>query len=185
METVHNTKHTKITIGGLSGTGKGTVAKMLAERLGFEAHSAGNFFREIAKERGYESLLALQQAVHHVDVMDSSVDEVVDSRTKQFGETHDRFVMEGRLCAHMIPQAFNILLTCNDEKRFGRIAKREGITEELAKAETLERENLYSNFYKQFYGIEAYNDPQYYDAVIDTSDILPDEIVEHIIAKLT
>jgi len=185
METNNISKHTKITIGGLSGTGKGTVAKMLAEHLGFEYQSAGNFFREIAKERGFESLLAMQQAIHHEDATDTSVDEAVDARTRQFGETHDRFVIEGRLCAHMIPQAFKVLLLCDDQKRFARIAAREGIASDVAEQETLERETLYSNFYKRFYGIDAYNDPKYYDAVIDTSDILPDEIVAEIITKLT
>jgi CMP/dCMP kinase len=180
----HQTK-TKITIGGLSGTGKGTVAKKLAEQLGFEYQSAGNFFREIAKERGYESILALQKVVHAEGHEDTSVDEIVDARTRQFGETHDRFVIEGRLCAHMIPQACNILLLCDDMTRFGRIAQREGKTLEIIKQETEERERLYTNFYKHFYGISAYNDPQHYDLIIDTSAILPDEIVTQIISALT
>ena len=56
-------KKTKITIGGLSGTGKGTVAKILASKLDFELHSVGNFFREIAKERGFSSLLEFQKTI--------------------------------------------------------------------------------------------------------------------------
>lgn len=185
METVHNPAHTKITIGGLSGTGKGTVAKLLAERLGFSCHSAGDFFREIARERGYESVLALQQAIHAEGSEDMSVDELVDERTRIFGQRHDRFVMEGRLCAHMIPQAFNILLTCDDVLRFGRIASREGIDIAQAEEETKVREQLYSNVYKKFYNIDSYADPKHYDLVIDTSAILPDEIVAQIIESLT
>lgn len=177
--------HTKITIGGLSGTGKGTVAKLLASKLSFSCHSAGDFFREIAKERGYDSILALQHAIHADDATDTSVDEAVDARTRAFGESHDRFVIEGRLCAHMIPSAYKILLVCDDEIRFARIASREGVDPELAKQQTEERERLYSNFYKKFYNIESYADPKHYDLVIDTSAILPDEIVAHIIANLT
>lgn len=178
-------KQTKITIGGLSGTGKGTVAKKLAHQLGFEYQSAGNFFREIAKERGYDSLLALQQVVHVPGSEDTSVDEVVDARTRQFGETHNNFVIEGRLCAHMIPQGYNILLLCDDDSRFQRIAEREGKSVAVVKQETEERERLYTNFYTHFYGISAYNDPQHYDLIIDTSAILPDEIVTQIISALT
>lgn len=176
---------TKITIGGLSGTGKGTVAKLLAERLGFEYQSAGNFFREIAKERGYESILALQQAIHTAGAKDTSVDELVDARTREFGEAHDRFVIEGRLCAHMIPQAFKVLLLCDDHIRFERIAQREQKPIDLVVQETKEREHLYTNFYRRFYHIDAYNDPKHYDVVIDTSAILPDEIVTQIINALT
>lgn len=177
--------HTKITIGGLSGTGKGTVARVLAETLGFECHSAGDFFREIAKERGYDSVLALQQEVHAEGSNDTSVDELVDNRTRTFGEQHDRFVIEGRLCAHMIPQAYNILLLCDDTIRFERIAQRENSTFEEIATETKERERLYTEFYKRFYGIEDHNDPAYYDLIIDTSAILPDEIVKQIISTLT
>lgn len=185
METIDSPKYTKITIGGLSGTGKGTVAKLLAARLGFSCHSAGDFFREIAKERGYESVLALQKVIHAGDITDTSVDEAVDARTRAFGQSHDRFVIEGRLCAHMIPHAFKILLTCEDDKRFARVASRESITVALAQQQTEERERLYSNFYQKFYNIASYADPSHYDLVIDTSAILPDEIVEQIITKLT
>ncbi|MEY2640828.1 MAG: hypothetical protein RL150_221 [Candidatus Parcubacteria bacterium] len=178
-------KHTKITLGGLSGTGKGTVAALLAKRLGFSCHSAGDFFREIARERGYDSVLALQEMIHKEGEEDTSVDEMVDARTRMFGASHDRFIVEGRLCAHMIPQAFNILLTCADELRFARIASREGIQLSVARAETEARERLYSNAYKKFYNIESYADPKHYDLVIDTSAILPDEIVERIIKALT
>ncbi len=178
------TKITKITIGGLSGTGKGTVAKGLAEKIGFKFTSAGNFFRELAKEKGYNSLLELQKVIHSPKNTDSSVDVEVDERTKKFGSENDRFIIEGRLCAHMIPGAFKILLTCNEEERFKRVAERQGVDFETAKKETLERENLYTNFYKTFYKIENYLDERYYDLIIDTTSISPEEIIQDLINKI-
>lgn len=175
---------TKITIGGLSGTGKGTVAKMLAEKLSYKLSSAGNFFRELAKEKGYESILDFQKVIHSTDNTDFSVDIEVDERTKKFGEENDHFIIEGRLCAHMIPDAFKILLTCGDEERFRRVAQRQRIDIEDAKKETLEREKLYTDFYKRFYKIENYLDESHYSLVIDTTNIGPEEIVESIINKL-
>lgn len=178
------TKHTKITIGGLSGTGKGTVAKMLAEKLGFELNSAGNFFRELAKEKGFDSLLEFQKFAHSESNTDFSVDIEVDQRTKKFGEKKDRFIIEGRLCAHMIPLAFKILLKCSDEERFRRVSYRQKISVEESKLETLEREKLYTDFYKRFYKIDDYLDESHYDLVVDTTNMLPEEIVENIINKL-
>lgn len=178
------TKITKITIGGLSGTGKGTVAKGLAEKIGFKFTSAGNFFRELAKEKGYNSVLELQKVIHSPESTDSSIDIEVDERTKKFGSENDRFIIEGRLCAHMIPGAFKILLTCNEEERFKRVAERQGVDFETAKKETLERENLYTNFYKTFYKIENYLDERYYDLIIDTTSISPEEIIQDLINKI-
>ena len=42
----------KITISGLPGSGTTTVAKLLAERLGYKLISAGDVFRKLAMERG-------------------------------------------------------------------------------------------------------------------------------------
>lgn len=176
---------TKITIGGNSGTGKGTVASLLAKQLDFSCYSAGDFFREIAKARGFESVNAFQQSLHGDNPDDDSVDREVDARTKQFGEASDRFVVEGRLCAHMIPQGFNVLLTCDDMVRFTRIAQREGISVTQVEHDTREREALYTAAYQRFYAIDDYLDAQYYDLVIDTTDIPPAVIVDRIIGAIT
>lgn len=178
------TKHTKITIGGLSGTGKGTVARMLSEKLGFQLNSAGNFMRELSKENGFENLVDFLKFNYSKNSGDHGADIKVDERTKKFGLENTNFVIEGRLCAHMVPDAFKILLTCSDEERFRRVAQRQKIDIEDAKQETLEREKLYTNFYKRFYKIENYLDDSHYDLVVDTTNILPEEIIENIINKL-
>jgi cytidylate kinase len=177
-------KKTKITIGGLSGTGKGTVAKMLAERLGYGSMSAGNFFRQLAKERGFDSLLEFQKSIHTGGNTDFSADIETEQRTKKFGEENDKFIFEGRLCAHMIPDAFKILLTCADNERFRRVSERQKVSIDDAKKETQEREGLYTDFYKRFYKIDNYLDESHYNLVIDTTNILPEQIVESIINKL-
>ena len=41
-----------ITISGTPGSGKSTVAKMIATKLGFKHYSTGDFMRQMAKERG-------------------------------------------------------------------------------------------------------------------------------------
>lgn len=175
---------TKITIGGSSGTGKGTVRSLLAQTLGYAEYSVGDFFREIAKEKGFATLLEFQESIHGGDADDATIDKLVDDRTKHFGETNTHFVIEGRLAAHMIPDAYRLLLICDDAVRIARIAERQAISYEEAEAETLRREKLYASFYHKHYGIENFLDESYYDVVIDTSAKSPEAIVEEIITHL-
>ncbi|MFA7193905.1 MAG: cytidylate kinase family protein [Candidatus Paceibacterota bacterium] len=174
------TKHTKITIGGLSGTGKGTVAKMLAEKLGFQYMSVGNFVREIIKEKGIDILQYNTEKNKDPEV----AEKILDNRTKDFGLKNDSFVFEGHIAAFFIPDAFKILLTCDDEVRINRIVERQNMSYEESKYETLEREKMQIENYKKVYNIEDHVNPSHYDLVIDTTSVLPEEIVEKIINKL-
>jgi len=174
----------KITIGGASGTGKGTIRSLLAKKLGYIEYSVGDFFRQLAKENGYDSLLAFQESVHGENADDATIDRMVDEKAKQFGLTEDNFVIEGRLAAHMIPQGFNILFICDTAVRIERIALRQNLSYEDAETETLRREKLYSSFYHKHYGIENFLDESYYNLVIDTSQKKPEAIVTEIITYI-
>jgi cytidylate kinase len=154
------------------------------QSLGFEVTSAGDFFRALAKERGFDSLLAFQESLH-TEGGDTGVDELVDARTKLYGEMHDEFVIEGRLCAHMIQEAFKILLLCDDTVRYERVASRQNVSVEDAQYETEKREALYTAFYKKHYGIEDYLGSAHYDLVIDTTEKSPSEILKEIITHIT
>lgn len=172
-------KYSKITLGGLSGTGKGTISRILAEKLGFERASTGDFFREVAKEQGL-TIVELDKK----SVEDDSVDILTDKKTEEFGKTHNNFVMESRLAAHFIPDAFKILLLC-DDKRYERIAERDGISIEQAKKDTQDREGTYDTRFEELYKLADFDDPKYYDFVIDTTELTPDEILEKIINNIT
>ncbi|PIN81309.1 cytidylate kinase, partial [Candidatus Woesearchaeota archaeon CG10_big_fil_rev_8_21_14_0_10_32_9] len=63
----------KITISGNLGSGKSTVAKMLAKDLGYSHYSTGDFMRKMAEERGI-TLLELGKIAEN----DSSIDYELD-----------------------------------------------------------------------------------------------------------
>lgn len=174
------TKHTKITIGGLSGTGKGTVAKQLAEKLDFQYMSVGNFVRETIREKGIDILQYNIEKNKDPEAEERSL----DNRTEEFGLNNDKFVFEGHIAAFFIPDAFKILLTCDEDSRLNRIAQRQNISFEDSKHETLEREKMQIDNYRKVYNIENHVDSSHYDLVIDTTNILPDEIIEKIINEL-
>ena len=52
-----------ITISGLSGSGKSTVSKLLAQELDLQRFDAGQAQRDLAKEKGFEEILILLNSV--------------------------------------------------------------------------------------------------------------------------
>jgi cytidylate kinase len=82
-----------ICIDGMSGTGKDTVALILKEELkkvGIEVEikNAGDFFREVAKERGYENLDEFSEARRNDSELAKKVDIRIDEMTLEYGFKH-------------------------------------------------------------------------------------------------
>src|SRR3989344_6212851 len=94
-----------ITLAGDIGSGKSTVAKLLAAQLHLKHYSTGDFMREMAIKEGI-SLLVLSARAEN----DSSVDQVLDSRQKRLGEEEKNFVLDARLGWFFIPQSFKVYL---------------------------------------------------------------------------
>ncbi len=70
-----------ITISGIAGSGKSTVAKLLAKRLGYRHYSIGDFMREMAKERKV-SLLELSKEAEK----GHSIDKELDEKQRELGK---------------------------------------------------------------------------------------------------
>jgi len=153
-----------ITISGLHGSGRSTQAKLLAEAFNLRYVSAGQLFRDIARERGVAvHMLSLQL------ISDPTIDYMIDERTKREAEKGN-VVIEGDLSSVMAGSLADvkIFLKASDEVRFKRIAKREGVSIEEAIRITSEREDRDRRRFKRFYGIDPF-DPSLYHIVLDTS----------------
>ena len=70
----------KITISGPPGSGKTTVGRLLAQRLGCEFVSTGTVFREMAAERGL-SLAEFGEMAEHDHEIDAEMTGRVSGRT--------------------------------------------------------------------------------------------------------
>ncbi|MEM4246915.1 MAG: nucleoside monophosphate kinase, partial [Candidatus Woesearchaeota archaeon] len=105
-----------ITISGTPGSGKSTIAKMLAARLGYKHYSAGDFMRQMAVERG----IALDELTR-IALKDRSIDDEIDRRTVMLGKKEDNFVIDSRLGWKFIPNAVKILLTIRQEVAARRV----------------------------------------------------------------
>lgn len=181
----------KITISGTLGSGKSTVAKIVAQKLRLKQFNSGQFMRDIANKRGL-TLLELQELSKN----DRSIDDETDTRQKELGEKEDNFVFEGRLGYHFIPDSFKVFLKTGVEIAALRILesmktenlerKKEGLVDDKDEiiAKLKRRRDWEKNRYKELYSLD-YEDEKNYNLIIDTTSISAEEVSEIIIGKLS
>ena len=168
-----------ITISGLPGSGKTTVARRVAETLRLEHVYAGNIFREQARAHG----LSLEEYLRRAEE-DSSIDRQLDARMRERARGGNA-VLEGRLAAFMAEQAgvpaLRVFLDASEEVRAERIFGREGGAAEQRRREMQAREESDRRRYLGIYGVD-YHDHARYDLVMDTEGRSPAEIADAIVA---
>ncbi len=174
-----------ISISGAAGSGKSTVGKILAEKLGYDRYYIGGIRRKMAKEKG----LTLAE-YNRLGEKDPSTDLEVDEYQKKLGETADNFIIEGRTSWYFIPHSIKIFLDVDEKVGAERIfldlkknpSRNEGknlnSVKEVLKSNR-QRKKSDIKRYKKYYNINAY-DTSNYDLVIDTTDKTPREVVAKI-----
>lgn len=169
----------KITIFGNPGTGKSTVGKLLALKLGYEYKSSGNMFRDMGKELG--------MTVYEIDTLsqtDPQYDIKLDQMVAEYGRTHDNFVFESRLAWHFIPDSVKIRLYTTDHVGAERVAQRERISVEDAAEKNALRIGTYARYSETYPDVHYPPTQEDFDLNIDVTHPLPEAIVDEIIAWL-
>ncbi|HEU4677846.1 MAG TPA: AAA family ATPase [Candidatus Paceibacterota bacterium] len=176
-----------ITLGGLPGSGKSTMKRLLAERLGYKVFSTGDFVRNMAFERNL-SLAELNDLI----AKDKSLDHLIDDRLKHIEEKEDFYVVDSHLAFHFIPSGFSVFLDITPETAARRIfhdaqsptrikAGETMKTMSEAYSKTKSRVENHIDRYARHYGINPY-DEKNYSFVISTEESEPGEAVERIVA---
>lgn len=169
-----------ITLSGIAGSGKSTVAKLVAQKLGFKHYSTGDFMRTLAKENDM-TLLEFSKVAES----DPTIDKKIDALTIKLAKEEDDFVIDSRLAFHFIPQSIKIFLDVNKQEGARRIfsAKRsEESSQSIDEAydKILERIASERKRYNEIYGFD-YLDTSKFDLIVDTSSITPEEVVTTIL----
>jgi cytidylate kinase len=178
-----------ISISGAEGSGKSTIAKMLAAKLGWPRYYIGGIRREKARERG----LTLEE-YNKLGETDPSTDIEVDEYQKKLGETQDNFIIEGRTSWYFIPQSFKIFLDVSfaegSRRIFGALQQDDSRNEgkNLKSAEDVlqslkSRRESDKARYAKYFKIDVF-DLSHYDLVLDTTDLNIDQVFAKILAAV-
>ncbi len=160
----------RVTISGPPGSGTTTVARKVAEILGYPVISAGEVFRKLAKEKG----MSLEDFGRYAET-NPEIDNIVDRRQREEALKHENAVVEGRLSGWMVPAELKVWIYCDREIRVQRIAKREEKPVEEVRRETVEREEVEKRRYMKIYGLDI-EDRSLYHLMINSGKFSADEI---------
>jgi CMP/dCMP kinase len=162
-----------LTVSGEVGAGKSTVARGLAEMLGLRYLSSGEIFRGEARRRSL-TLAALSRLAEE----DASIDRMIDDTQVAEAKT-GRIVLESRLSGWLVDGDVRVWLRAPAEVRAARIAARDGMTLEEARADIGAREASERRRYAALYHINL-DDLSRYHLVLDTSLWTADDVTRAI-----
>jgi predicted cytidylate kinase len=171
-----------ITISGLAGTGKSTVAKLLAKKIKYQRINSGDIARNLAKEAKLDLITFCNQNLH-----DSKIDTLIDKKTLEHAK-QKHVLLEARLSGwmlykHKIP-ALKIWLQAPLKVRAMRTMRREKSSLASSMRHIRQRDTLVIKAYKKHYGIDL-NNTSIYDVVIDSMHMTPKQIVDFILKLLS
>lgn len=161
------------------GSGKSTIAEIVAKKLKLRFYSMGNIMRELAAKR--------KLSINEYIALDEDVDSEADNYQKNLGLKEDNFIVDGRLAFYFIPDSIKIFFDVNPEvgaerifrnQRTGSEKKYNNVNDALNSIKKRIEED--KKRYKKLYNTDAY-DKNNFDYVIDTTNLSIDAIAGEVI----
>ncbi|NVM17909.1 MAG: cytidylate kinase family protein [Candidatus Lokiarchaeota archaeon] len=172
-----------IAISGLHGTGKSTIAKLLADKLDILYYSTGQAFRDLAKENN----MSLEEYTSFVE-KHPNIDKELDNKVAKMAN-EGSIIIDSQLGGHILKSIanFKIQLTCPLEVRIKRMAARDQASYKEKLKETTIREKSELERFKKLYDIDLSDKEstkEFFDLIIDTEHLTIEEIVQKILLEL-
>ena len=169
-----------LSISGLHGTGKSTIAKMIAEALGIKYYSTGKAFRDLAIEMDMSLEEFTKYAEDHPEI-DNTLDEKVVEVAKE-----GNVVIDSQLSGHLLEGIADLRkhLTCPLETRVKRIASRDEKSFEESMKETILREKSELERFKLLYDIDLSDIrkiKEKHDIVLATEGLTIEEVFNNLL----
>lgn len=179
-----------ITLGGYPGSGKSTLRKLLANRLGYATFSTGDFMRALAIKEGHTL-----ESFNELIATRKDIDEHIDAELARIEKEEDNMIIDSHLAYHFVPSGFSVFLDLSFDTAAERIyGDREAIVRkesgerldslEGVREATRKRVLNHIDRYKRHYGINPY-DPSSYDLVVSSERNTPEALVETILTQYT
>ena len=166
----------------MTGSGKSTVAKKLAEKYGLNYFSGGNAMRVLAKEEGYNSDvngwwesaegLGFLQKRKDDPVFDKKIDEKLLELAAEGNVVLDSWTVPWLLKE----DGFKIWLEASAKVRAKRVMNRDSMNNEEALKALTEKDEQTRQIYKNLYGFDLGDDLSPFNLVLSTDDLDPDDI---------
>lgn len=121
----------KIAFTGQLGSGKSSVARMIAESTGMSRVSAGPVFREAAKEKK-QSMVEFQNSDYANSL---EFNRKIDLSFEQLADSDESLILDGRLAWHNVPDSFKVCLLVHPDEAGKRVFEAKRDNEEYSSAE--------------------------------------------------
>ncbi|MBA7533896.1 Cytidylate kinase [subsurface metagenome] len=172
-----------ISVSGLHGTGKSTIAKLMAERLGILYYSTGQAFRDLANEKNMSLEEYTNYVENHPDI-DKDLDNKVVNMAKK-----GNIIIDSQLSGYILKSIadFRIHLTCPLKLRVKRMSERDQTSFEEKLKETSLREKSELERFKKLYNIDLSDKNsinEFFDLVINTENLSIEEVLDKILSEL-
>jgi cytidylate kinase len=166
-----------ISITGDLGSGKSTVAKKLCEILGYKYLSTGEIQRQLALEKGMNTL-----EFNKFTDQNQFIDDYIDQRLKDVNNQLDSYILDSRLGWHFVKKSFKVYVMAIEEVAASRVMidssrigepQADDIQQKIK--EQKERRKSENERFEKTYGVKPsiFKD---FDAVIDTSSANIEEV---------
>jgi len=170
----------QITITGMPGSGKSTVAKILARKLHYKRYSAGEIRRRIARKKGI-----LLRELNKIGEKEQWTDKIADEFIKKLARK-DKIIVDGRIAWYFLPDSIKFFLDADIKTRAKRVLESKRKEEQFndlreAMKEIREREKSDMKRYKKYYGIKNCYDKRHFDYIIDTTHSNPRNVANKMI----
>ncbi|MCQ2354580.1 MAG: cytidylate kinase family protein [Clostridia bacterium] len=174
-----------ISITGRLGSGKSTVARVIAENEGFEIYSTGAIIREMASDLGITAL-----EMNELMKKDNSYDLKLDETTTKISKDRaaDKLLFDSRMAWHFADSSFKVYLYVDVKVAAARVLRdSRGSVETYrdlddAVSQLTDRMNSENVRYKKLYNVDNF-DFSNYDIVIDTEKRSPQEVADIIMRE--
>ncbi|MFQ6087000.1 MAG: AAA family ATPase [Candidatus Bathyarchaeia archaeon] len=172
-----------VCIAGLTGCGKSTVAKRLAEKYGLKYLSGGMALKELAIKMGYKpreiGWWETSEGVKFLEhrLKDPKFDKQVDEQLLKWAK-RGNVVFDSWTMPWLFKGGFKIWFEASPEVRARRLAERDGISVKEATKAVKEKDEKTRRIYCDLYGFKLGEDFSPFNLILDVNQLDAEEVFE-------
>jgi cytidylate kinase len=172
-----------ISVCGMAGSGKSTVARKLAEKYHLKFFSGGDALKALALKEGFKPLdcgwWESREGLHFLKMRrsDHRYDRRVDDELLGLADKGN-VVLDSWTMPWLLTKGFKIWLEASVEKRAERIAQRDRISLKEALQALKDKESQTKAIYRRLYGFKLGEEFEPFHFILDTDNLSADEVFQ-------